>query len=118
VLGSLPAENVTAAPAGTRTDHLLVRALPALDRLPAAIRLPVTTRVRRRLQREQKTRSPLTPDERARLLPAFDEDITLLERLTGLRLEHWREPHNGTARPPLEIQGRIGTAHSDIDRPL
>jgi hypothetical protein len=118
VLGSVPAENVTAAPASTRIDHLLVKALPALDRLPASVRLPVTTRVRRRLQREQRTRTPLTPDERTRLLPAFDEDITLLEMLTGLRLDHWRELHNATARPPLEIQGRFGTAHRDIDRPL
>jgi hypothetical protein len=117
VVGEVPAENVTAAAAGSRTDRLLGRVLPTLDRLPAAVRDRVAPRARRRLQREQRPRAPLTPAERAALLPAFEDDITLLEKLTGLGLEHWREVH-ATRRPPLEIRGRIGTAHSDIDRPL
>jgi Sulfotransferase family len=114
VVGTVPAENVTAAPARSRVAGTL---LPALDRLPAPVRAPVTTWVRRHLQREQRTRQPLTAAEQAALLPAFDEDITLLERLTGLSLSHWRAPE-APARPPLDIKGRIGTAHSDIDRPL
>jgi hypothetical protein len=117
VLGEVPAENVTAAAAGSRADRLLGRMLPTLDRLPAAVRDRAVPWVRRRLQREQRTRSPLTPAERAALLPAFEDDITLLEKLTGFGLEHWRELH-ATARPPLEIRGRIGTGHTDIDRPL
>lgn len=117
VVGTVPAENVTAAAAQSRIDRAVGYVLPALDRLPSAVRAPVTTRVRRWLQREQRTRTPLTPAERAELLPAFDEDITLLEKLTGLRLDHWRAEHAHT-RPPLEIRGRFGTAHSDIDRPI
>ena len=119
VVGEVPAENVTAAAAGTRVDRLVGRVLPAVDRvLPTALAKPVTARVRRRLQREQKTRTPLTEDERAQLLPVFDADITLLESLTGLDLAHWRQLQNGQGRPPLDIRGRFGTAHSDIDRPV
>jgi Sulfotransferase family len=117
VVGTVPAENVTAAAAQSRVDQLVGYLLPALDLLPGAVQAPVTTRVRRWLQREQRTRAPLTADERSALLPAFDEDITLLEKLTGLELDHWRA-EQAHARPPLEIRGRIGTAHSDIDRPL
>jgi hypothetical protein len=116
-LGTVPAENVTAAAAQSRVDRVVSAVLPALDRLPAAVRAPVTTRARRWLQREQRTRPPLTPQERSKLLPVFDADITLLEKLTGLRLDHWRA-EQAHARPPLEIKGRFGTAHSDIDRPL
>jgi hypothetical protein len=116
-VGAVPAENVTAVPAGSQADRLLGRVLPALDRLPAQVRRPVVSRVRRHLQREQRTRSPLTPAERAALLPSFEADITLLESLTGLQLSHWRQAE-ALARPPLEIRGRIGTAHSDIDRPV
>ena len=118
LVGSVPASNVTAAPAASGlTDRLVTKAGPVLDRLPPAVRHPVTSRVRQRLQREQRTRCPLTPDQRARLLPRYDDDVRLLERLTGLQLDHWREVH-ALSRPPLEIQGRFGTAHSDIDRPL
>jgi hypothetical protein len=117
VVGSVPVSNVTAAAAQTHLDRLVAKVGPVLDRLPGPVRAPLTARVRRRLQREQRTRSPLTPDERSGLLPRYEEDIRLLEKLTGLELGHWREAHAHT-RPPLDIQGRFGTAHSDIDRPL
>jgi Sulfotransferase family len=116
-LGTVPTENVTAAAAQSRIDRVVGTVLPTLDRLPTAVRAPVTTRVRRWLQREQRTRPPLTAAERSALLPEFDADITLLETLTGLHLEHWRAEH-AHARPPLEIKGPFGTAHRDIDRPL
>ena len=58
---------------------------------------------RRVLQREQRTRTPLTVAERERLIPDFDADIALLESLTGLQLEHWRDP---ATRPPLDVRGR------------
>lgn len=117
VVATVPAENVTAAPAQSRLDRVVGSVLPALDRLPAAVRAPVTTRVRRHLQREQRTRTPLTPAERSELLPFFDSDVTLLESLTGLRLDHWRAERAHT-RPPLDVRGRFGTAHTDIDRSL
>jgi hypothetical protein len=117
VVRAVPAENVTAAAAGSRVDRLVTRALPALERLPAGVRRRAVPAVRRHLQREQRQRAPLTPDERAALLPSFLADIALLEAVTGLRLDHWRDVHT-RERPPLDVRGRIGTAHSDIDRPL
>ena len=119
LVGEVPAENVTAAAAASGLDRLVGRVLPTADRLlPDRFVRPVTAGVRRRLQREQRTRTPLTPAERAELLPAYSADITLLEGLTGLDLTHWRDADNGTSRPPLPIRGRFGTAHSDIDRPV
>jgi hypothetical protein len=117
VLRTIPAENVTAAAAASRTDRLLGRTLPLLARLPARARDRAVPAVRRHLQREQRQRAPLTAAERAALLPSFLDDIALIESITGLHLDHWRAhvPHE---RPPLDIQGRIGTAHTNIDRPL
>jgi Sulfotransferase family len=117
VIDSVPAENVTAAAAGSRLDRLVGRVLPTLDRLPGIIHDRAVPAVRRHLQREQRPRAPLTPEERAALLPSFLPDIEMLEALTGLRLDHWRE-ERAHPRAPLEIRGRIGTAHGDIDRPL
>ncbi len=114
---AVPVENVTAAAAGSRTDRLLGRVSPLLDRLPGRTGDRAVPAVRRRLQREQRQRAPLTPAERTALLPSFLDDIALLESVTGLRLDHWRtlDAHE---RPPLDVRGRIGTAHTDIDRPL
>jgi hypothetical protein len=113
VVTSVPAENVTASAAGSRVDRVVGRVLPAFDRLPRSVRGPVV----RYLQREQRPRAPLTPEERSALLPSFLADIALLEAVTGLRVDHWREVQ-ARERPPLEVRGRIGTAHSEIDRPL
>ncbi|HEY7102063.1 MAG TPA: sulfotransferase [Mycobacteriales bacterium] len=117
IVRSVPAENVTAAAAGSGPDRLLGRVLPALARLPGRTGDRAVRAVRRRLQREQRQRTPLTPAERAALLPSFLDDIALLESATGLRVDHWRalDAHQ---RPPLDIRGNIGTAHTDIDRPL
>lgn len=117
VIRSVPASNVTAAAAGSPLDRIVGRVLPALDRLPADVRRPLVRWVRRHLQREQRTRTPLTPEERARLLPLYEDDVRLVEKLTGLHLAHWLEA-KARDRPPLPIQGRFGTAHSDIDRPV
>jgi hypothetical protein len=114
---SVPAENVTADVSGSRVDRVAGRVLPVLARLPGPIRGRAVPAVRRHLQREQRLRAPLTPAERSALLPSFLADIALLEAVTGLRLDHWRE-EQAHERPPLDVRGRIGTAHSDIDRPL
>lgn len=119
VVCDLPAENVTAEAPHSALHQFVGGVLRALaHRLPDPLERRVTTSGRRVLQREQRTRTPLTVTERERLIPEFDADITLLESLTGLRLEHWRDPSNGTARRPLEIRGRFGTAHQSIDRPV
>jgi hypothetical protein len=119
VLDELPAENVTAEAPHSPLHELVGRALRSLvHRLPDPLESRLTASGRRVLQREQRTRTPLTVSEREQLIPHFDADITLLESLTGLRLEHWRDPRNGTARRPLDIRGPFGTAHTSIDRPV
>ena len=108
IVGELPAENVTAEAAHSTLHHLVGGALRGLaDRLPAPLERRFTAYGRRLLQREQRTRTPLTVAEREKLIPEFDADISLLESLTGLRLEHWRDPANGIARRPLDIRGPV-----------
>ena len=119
LLDALPAENVTAHASASRVNEVLGHVVRTLTRLPL---LPVpralTGPVERFLQREQRLRVPLTTSEREALLPAFAEDIPLVEELTGFDLGHWRDPRNGTDRSPLTVSGPFGTGHRSIDRPL
>lgn len=121
-LDGLPAENVTTHASSSWLNGLLshvVRTLPALVRpLPAPVQRWAEAPAARLLQREQRVRVPLTAEEREALIPRFLDDIPLVEELTGFDLAHWRDPSNGSGRPPLDVQGRFGTAFSSIDRPL
>jgi hypothetical protein len=118
----LPAANVTARASTSRVNRLLsniVRRGGALDdRLPGRFQRAVSGPAERLLQREQKLRQPLTTEERAELIPYFNDDIALLESITGLPFDHWRDPGNGTMRAALPVRGRFGTGHASIDRPL
>lgn len=122
VVTQLSAENVTAHASPSLLNGLLssaVRALPRLTRpLPGRLQELAAAPAARLLQREQRTRTPLTPQERTALLPAFADDIDAVEELTGLQLDHWRDPRNGGDREPLDVRGRFGTAFTSIDRPL
>jgi hypothetical protein len=89
-----------------------------LARLPARWRRVISGPAERLLQREQGVRRPLRPVERAELIPHFEADITLLERLTGMSFEDWRDVGNAVDREPLAIRGRFGTAHRSIDTPI
>jgi hypothetical protein len=110
----VPAQNVTAASASSALDDLVGRALRGL---PERMQHAIGATAGRVLQRHQRTRPPLTEAEKALLVPYFATDIALLESLTGRRLAHWLDPANGSARRPLEVRGRFGTAHRSIDRP-
>ena len=122
VIQQVPAENVT--PHVTHSGlnkalHRLMLTGSALGhRLPGRLSESLTTRGMRALQREQRTREPLTAEERAELLPSFLDDISLLERVTGESFEDWRDLHNGRSRSPLAIDRKFGTGFSSIDRPL
>jgi hypothetical protein len=79
---------------------------------------PVAAWLSRHLQREQRPRQPLTPAQRAELIPEFAADIALLERLTRDSYADWLDPRRpGHSRVP-QPGGRIGTAYGSIDRPL
>ncbi len=122
VVSDLPAANVTAQVGTSRVDAAIAGLLragePVTRRLPPGVRASVERTGQRALQRHQRTRAPLTSGQRAALIPDFLDDIGLLERLTGLSLDHWRDPGNSTGRPPLPGLSRVGTGHGDIDRPL
>jgi Sulfotransferase family len=122
VVTELPTANVTAQTSHSLVNGVLrkvVRHGSAVDeRLPGPLQRVVSGRAERLLQREQDRRVPLTGVERAELIPYFDADITVLEQLTGLAFDHWRDPRNGETRAALEVDGRIGTGHASIDRPL
>ena len=118
VVRSVPAENVTAAAAASRADRLLGRAAArcstgcpagsATGRSPRCAGICSGSSASARRSRRPSGRLSSR---------AFLEDIALLESVTGLHLDHWRRL-DAHERPPLDIRGRIGTAHTDIDRPL
>jgi hypothetical protein len=118
----VPAANVTAQASKSRVNEALrvvVRQAASLDTwLPTQVRRLVIGGAERYLQREQGLRQPLTAAERAELIPEFETDIGLLERITGQSFDHWRDTGHATARGPLAVRGRFGTAHASIDHPL
>lgn len=122
VIQQISAENVT--PHVTHSGfnkavHRLIRAGSAIGhRLPDRLSESLHMRGMRALQREQRTRVPLTAEERQELLPSFLDDISLLERVTGESFEDWRDLHNGRSRSPLSIDRKFGTGFGSIDRPL
>jgi len=119
LVGEIPAENVTAH-VGAGVGHGAISAVlrRIVSRLPQRWGGPMEQRIVQALQRDQRARVPLTADQRARVLPTFVDDIALLERVTGLSFAHWSDADNGRTRPTLPIDGRIGTAHGSIDRPI
>jgi hypothetical protein len=123
-VSEIPSANVTAQVSSSTVNRALAatvrRAADGAHRLPgplAGAAGAATGRLAKVLQREQQRRVPLTADERAELIPWFDEDIARFEELTGLPVAHWRDPRNGTGREPLSVERRFGTAYESIDRP-
>ncbi|HEU0101217.1 MAG TPA: sulfotransferase [Mycobacteriales bacterium] len=122
LLRQLPAENVTAHVSDTAVNRLLhgaLRQAGALGALaPEPVRRLASATAVRLLQREQRTRPALSPDERGLLVPHFLSDIALLEEITDRSLQHWRDPRNTLSRRALDVDRRFGTAFSSIDSPL
>lgn len=123
ILTRIPSENVTAHVGETRLNrklHQLVRRLDSVGpgRRGHAVRTKTTGVATQLLQRRQQTRPALDAEDRALLLPHFEDDIALLEVVTGLPFDHWRNLSNGRDRSALAISGRFGTAFQSIDRPI
>ena len=64
-------------------------------------------------QRGNRPRQPLTWDQRQALIPAFEADIRLLERITGESFVDWLAPRGDSgglvgARPSGQSQARNG----------
>jgi len=122
LITEVPAENVTTHATGSvrnRTLSGLLRAGAAIEeRLPHAAWRRTEAFLSRMIQTEQRRREPLTPDQRAALIPHFAADIALLERLTDQSFADWLESESPDNAADLKTRGRIGTAHNSIDRPL
>ena len=122
VLAEVPAENVTTQASdswGNRALSGLLRAGTVVEhRLPERYWERIDTFLARHLQREQKLRQPLTPAQRACLLPTFTDDVRVLEQITGESFADWLDAHRPARRASLAPHGRIGTAHGSIDYPL
>lgn len=122
VLAEVPAENVTTHASHSPANRAVAQALrlgTALDhRLPGSPLGAVNRALSRHLQREQRPRQPLTPDQRDALIPRVADDVRRLEALTGESFAHWLDAHRDSRRSALTPQGRIGTAHNSIDRPI
>jgi Sulfotransferase family len=117
IIASLPRENVTAHPEATPRHHAMARAARAaatLDRfLPGTAGTALSRRLEHTLQRSAPPRQPLTWDERERVLPYFEADIRLLERITGDDFSLWLRPRERSggmvgSRPTGQRQARNG----------
>jgi Sulfotransferase family len=122
ILGDVPPENVTTHASHSLRNQVLSTALhvghAVEHRLPRAWWPRIDALLARTLQREQRPRQPLTPAQRAELVPGFADDVALLERVTGESFADWLDPHGPAPRSALQPSGRIGTAYNSIDRPL
>ena len=123
IIASLPRENVTAHPRRRlATGRWPGRRGPPprwTGSCPAPPGRPLSRRLEHTLQRSAPPRQPLTWDERERVLPYFEADIRLLERVTGDDFSFWLRPRERSggmvgSRPPAS--GRPGTASPPTPR--
>ncbi|TNY35950.1 sulfotransferase family protein [Thermomonospora catenispora] len=93
VLDALPRENVTphvADSPGNRALQALLRGGARIGaHMPEAVRKAARRPFLALLQRDPRTRRPPTPQQRARLLPYFEDDIALLSEITGWDCTDW-----------------------------
>jgi len=117
VVGEIPRENVTAHPEhtlGHRAASLAMRAGHAAGRvLPRDAAAGATHRLERFLQRGRRERQPLGWEQRQALLPAFEDDIKLLEKVLGEDFGDWLAPRRRSggmvgARPQGQGQAKNG----------
>ena len=117
IVDSLPRENVTAHPEATLRHRAVARAARAAAAagrfLPGTGGTVLSRRIEHALQRSAPPRQPLTRDEREQVLPYFEADIRLLERVTGDDFSFWlrhRERSGGMVggRPAGQRQARNG----------
>jgi Sulfotransferase family len=117
IINAIPRENVTAHPEATLRYRTLARTLrvaaAAGKFLPGPAGITLKDSLEHRLQRSAPPRQPLSWDEREQILPKFEADIRLLERLTGDDFSFWRRPRERSggmvgARPTGQRQARNG----------
>ena len=117
VVTEVPRQNVTAHPEATlahRAVGQVLRSGSAVGRfLPGASSAAATARLERFLQRHNRERQPLGWQQRQELIPRFEADLQLLERVLGGDFSDWRAPRDRSggmvgARPEGQSQARNG----------
>ena len=121
VIGHVPKQNVTAHPQqtlGHMTVSKLLRGAAAAGRhLPGSAGAALTQPLERFLQQNAGTRQPLSWEQRQAMLPYFEDDIRLLERITEAYFGDWLRPRERSgglvgARPAGQYQARNGRVHT------
>ena len=117
VLTEIPRQNVTSHPESTlahRAVSLAQRAGSAVGSwVPGLTAATLTGPLERFLQRHSRERQPLSWEQRQELLPRFESDIELLERVLGEDFRDWVRPRERSggmvgARPAGQGQARNG----------
>jgi Sulfotransferase family len=117
VLTEIPRQNVTSHPEhrlAHRTVSLAQRAASAVcGRVPGLTVATLTGPLERFLQRHSRERQPLSWEQRQALLPLFEPDIELLERVLGEDFSDWVRPRERSggmvgARPAGQGQAKNG----------
>jgi hypothetical protein len=113
VVIDVPRENVTAHPPLTLRHRALRRGAAAAHKVPGRAGVAAADVLERRLQRDAPPRQPLTWEQRQALIPVFEPDIRLLERITGESFGDWLAPRGDSgglvgARPSGQSQARNG----------
>jgi hypothetical protein len=117
IIGHVPKQNVTAQPERSLTHMTvskLLRGAAAVGRhLPGSAGTALTQPLERFLQQNAGSRQPLSWEQRQALLPYFEDDIRLLERVTEAYFGDWLQPRERAgglvgARPAGQRQARNG----------
>jgi Sulfotransferase family len=117
VLAGIPRQNVTSHPEATlahRAVALAQRAGSAVGSwVPGLTAATLTGPLERFLQRHSRERQPLSWEQRQEILPRFEPDIRLLERVLGEDFGDWLAPRQRSggmvgARPTGQAQARNG----------
>jgi hypothetical protein len=113
----IPRQNVTAHPEATLAHRAVaqtLRAGSAVGRfLPGSAAAGLTARMEQFLQRDNRERQPLSWQQRQELIPRFEADLELLERVLGADFSDWRTPRDRSggmvgARPEGQSQAKNG----------
>jgi Sulfotransferase family len=117
IIDHVPRENVTAHPdrslAHVTVSKLVRGAAKAGRHLPGTMATTVTHPLERFLQQNAGRRQPLSWQQRQAVLPYFEDDIRLLERITEAYFGDWLRPRERSgglvgARPTGQSQARNG----------
>ncbi|HEV2258268.1 MAG TPA: sulfotransferase [Streptosporangiaceae bacterium] len=123
VLTQMPRQNVTSHPEPTLTHRAVAaaqRAGSAVGSLvPGLTAATLTGPLERYLQRHSRERQPLSWEQRQALIPRFEPDIALLERVLGEDFGDWVRPRERSggmvgARPAGQGQARNGRRVSEV----